>query len=96
MAFILNYGAEIWGYTKSKEIESIRLKFGKRFLNVRKTHVMLVCMENLGNPLYVHRFVCIFQYLFKILNSDNIIICKVYAQALSYCINGRKNWVTNV
>ena len=32
---ILGYGSEIWGYTKSKEIERIHLKFLKRLLTVR-------------------------------------------------------------
>ena len=32
---ILNYSSEIWGYTKSKELEKIHLKFCKRLLGVR-------------------------------------------------------------
>ena len=31
---ILLYGCEVWGFGKNKEIERIRLKFGKIVLNV--------------------------------------------------------------
>ena len=34
---ILNYGAEIFGFYKSKETERIHLKFCKSILNVRKS-----------------------------------------------------------
>ena len=33
---ILNYACEIWGNTKSKELERVHLKFCKRLLNVRQ------------------------------------------------------------
>jgi len=33
----LNYGSEIWGFSKSKEIERIHMKFCKRILGVKSS-----------------------------------------------------------
>ena len=34
---VLSYACEIWGFSKSKEIERIHLKFLKSILNVKTT-----------------------------------------------------------
>ena len=55
-----NYGAEIWGYTKSKEIERLHLKFLKRLLRVNQSTCNAFVYGELGRyPLYIHvnRFV---------------------------------------
>jgi hypothetical protein len=97
VAPILYYASELWGYTKSKEIERIHLKFCKRLLNVRKNTCTASVYGELGRyPLYVNRFVRIIKYWLKVVDSDNIIIRTVYKQALSDCINGKNNWVSNV
>jgi hypothetical protein len=33
---IISYASEVWGYSKSKDIERIHLKYCKRILNVRE------------------------------------------------------------
>ncbi|XP_052807677.1 uncharacterized protein LOC128236681 isoform X2 [Mya arenaria] len=97
VAPFLNYASEIWGYTKSKEIERINLKFCKRLLNVRKNTCTASVYGELGRyPLYVHRFVRIIQYWLKVVRSDNIITRTVYRYALSDCVIGKNNWVSNV
>jgi hypothetical protein len=54
---ILNYGAEVWGYTKSKEIERIHLKFCKIILEVNNTTSSFGIYGELGRyPLYIHRY----------------------------------------
>lgn len=94
---ILNYSCEIWGYTKSKEIERIHLKFCKRLLNVRINTCTAGVYGELGRyPLYITRYVRIVKYWCKVLNSDNILIQKLYEQGLHDCNRGRKNWVFNV
>lgn len=94
---ILNYAAEIWGYTKSKEIERIHLKFCKRILNVRLNTCTAGVYGELGRyPLYISRYVKIIKYWCKIKDSNNILIRILYQQGLYDCNRGCKNWVYNV
>ena len=94
---VLNYSAEIWGYTKSKEVERIHLKFCKRLLKVRSNTCTAVVYGELGRyPLYIHRYIQIIKYWLKIINSDNIILRCVYNQALADTEKGHLNWVSNV
>ena len=92
-----NYSCEVWGYTKSKEIERIHLKFCKQLLRVNSNTCSAAVYGELGRyPLYIHRYIRIIKYWFKIKDSDNIILNVVYNEALKDCINGKRNWVTNV
>ena len=61
---ILNYGCEIWGYTKSKELERIHLKFCKQLLGVKtSTCNMAAVYGELGRyPLFVNRYTRIIKY----------------------------------
>jgi len=94
---ILNYACEVWGNTKSKEIERIHLKFCKRLLTVKQNTCNAAVYGELGRyPLYINRFIRIVKYWLKISNSDNIIIKSVYLQALEDSHKGHINWVTNV
>ena len=71
---IINYGAEVWGYTKSKELERLHLKFLKRLFKVRLNTCNNMVYGELGRyPLYIHRYVRILKYWFKLQSSDNII-----------------------
>ena len=64
---ILNYSCEIWGYTKSKELERIHLKFCKRLLRVQPNTCNASVYGELGRyPLYIHRFVRIIKYWLKL------------------------------
>ncbi|MCG8035193.1 MAG: hypothetical protein JAZ03_23855 [Candidatus Thiodiazotropha taylori] len=94
---ILLYASEIWGFSKSKEIERVHLKFCKRVLNVRLNTCTAGVYGELGRyPLYISRYVRIVKYWCKVLNSDNIIIKKLYEQGLRDCENGYINWVGSV
>ena len=94
---ILNYSCEIWGYTKSRDIERIHLKFCKRLLNVRTSTCNATVYGELGRfPLYIHRYVRILKYWFKVIHSENIILKTVYNQALYDCQHGSRNWVFNI
>ena len=58
---ILGYGSEIWGYTKSKEIERIYLKILKRVLTSTSTAGVY---GELGRfPLFTNRYVRIVKNL---------------------------------
>ena len=94
---ILSYGAEIFGFSKSKEMERIHLKFCKSILNVRKSTCNAAVYAELGRyPLYIIRYVKILKYWFKVMNTENIILRNVYDCAYKQCIEGRKNWVSDI
>ena len=89
---ILLYASEIWGFSKSKETERVHLNFCKRLLNVRLNTCTAGVYGELGRyPLYVFRYVRIIKYWCKVLNTDNIIIQKVYEQGLRDFENGKVN-----
>jgi len=94
---ILGYSSEVWGFTKSKELERIHLKFCKRLLRV-KTNTCNACVYGeLGRyPLFIHRYMRIVQYWFKIAASDNIIIKTVYNIGVSDYARGCRNWIYNI
>ena len=94
---ILSYASQIWGYSKSKEIERIHLKFCKHILKVRNSTSTMAVYGELGRyPLYISRYIKIVKYWHKIINTDNIILQHMYTSAYNDCILGRKNWLTNV
>ena len=84
------------GYTKSKELERIHLKFCKGLLRVRANTCTAAVYGELGRyPLYIQRYVKIIQNWFKIIDSDTIKLRTIYA-ALDDCIKGRTNRVSNI
>lgn len=95
--FILNYSSEIWGFTKSKDIERVHLKFCKRILNVR---VSTCSAGEYGEfaryPLFISRYCKIIKYWCKLVDTDNIILSKLYDWGLSHCHLGHANCVSNV
>ena len=94
---ILGYAAEIWGYSKSKEIERIHLKFCKSLLNVRTTTATAGVYGELGRyPLYITRYVRILSYWYKLMKTDNVILRTIYKMCWQECESGRKCWLTNI
>ena len=94
---VLNYACEIWGYSKSKAIERIHLKFCKRILQVKSSTNSMAVYGELGRyPLYISRYIKIIKYWYKLLDTKNIILKTIYKQAFQDCIKGKKNWVYNV
>ena len=86
---ILGYASEIWGYSKSKEIEPIHLKFCKRILHVKLSCNNASVYDELGRyPLYVSRYVRMVKYWCKIQNSENILINHLYNESLKLCNKG--------
>ena len=94
---ILGYAAEIWGYTKSKDIERVHLKFCKRLLNVRINTCNSVVYGELGRcPLYINRYVRMIKYWLRIVQTDNILLKTIYNRSLLDTNRGPPNWVTNI
>ena len=93
---ILNTATEVWGFTKSKPIERLHLKFCKRILNVRSNSSSTAVYGDLGRyPLYVTRYVRIIKYWCKLVKSDNNLLRKSYEVALADYNRGKINWVFN-
>jgi len=94
---ILNYASEVWGYTKSKELERIHLKFCKRLLKVKLNTCNACVYGELGRyPMYINRYMRIIKYWFNIRRSKNIIIKTVYNLTVSDYHKGCHNWIFNV
>ena len=94
---ILSYGCETWGFSKSKEIERIHLKFCKRILNVKSsTSNAGVYGELRRYPLYITRYIRIIRYWCNLLRTNNIIFSTVYNDMLRDCELGLDNWVSKV
>ena len=94
---ILNYAAEIWGNSKSKDIERIHLKFCKKILKVHKRSCNAAVYGELARyPLFVSRYIKIVKYWFKILHTDNNILQEIYKLSFVDCNNGKSNWVSSI
>ena len=94
---ILSYSSEIWGYSKSKEIERIHLKFCKAILNVRTNTSNAGIYGELGRyPLYISRYIRIIKYWFKLLNTENVLLKAMYNISFEESVNDKKSWLANV
>ena len=94
---IVTYGCEIWGFTKSLQLEKLHLRFCKTILGVRSTTSNVAVYGELGRyPLYINRYVRIIKYWFKIIRSDDIIIQSVIKKSLLDLDNNKINWFANV
>ena len=47
-------------------------------------------------PLYISRYLRILKYWFKLIQTDNIIMQKVYKISYEDCLKGKNNLVSNV
>ena len=87
----------MWGFTKSKELERIHLKFCKLILKVKTSTSNAGIYGELGRyPLYLFRYVRIIRYWCKLIHPNNIVMSVVYKSAVDDISKGLKNWVGNV
>lgn len=96
---ILNYCAEIWGFSTADILERLHRKFLKRMLNVKMSTNNLALYGETGRfPLFVNRKVKVIKYWFKIMNccNTNYILYTVYSVLLLKCNQGKRNWISNV
>jgi hypothetical protein len=60
---ILNYACPVWGFTKSKEIERVQLKYCKAIVGVKLSSSNVVVYGELGRySLFITRFTHIIKY----------------------------------
>ena len=94
---IISYSCKVWGFSKSKELERIHMKFCKRILGVKLSTSNAGIYGELGRyPLYIARYTRIVKYWFKILYSDNIILRTIYEVSLKDSERGLCNWVQSL
>lgn len=96
---ILNYGCEIWSFSKSQDAERIHLKFLKQILGVRKQTCNLAVYGELGRvPLSVLHKTRVLKYWFKILSTPQSFIYKVYNQQVVDVNTGSNDnsWALNL
>ena len=95
----ISYFCEIWGFGKCKEIERIHLKFCKYLLKVKSsTCNMGVYGELERYPLYVSRYTRIIKFWCHIINTDSILVNRLYSLLVDACSIGVNacNWTKNV
>ena len=94
---IINFGCQIWGFTKSKELERIHLKFCKMVLGVKQSTCNAAVYGELGRyRLYINRYVLMIKYFFKVIKSENILIKTIYKTMLNDMSFGKANWLSRV
>ena len=94
---IITYGCEVWGFTKSSQLERLHLKFCKATLGVRQSTANVAVYGELGRyPLYINRYVRIITYWLKLKDSDNIITKSVVKDAVCDVSINRTNWFSKV
>ena len=81
---IISYACEVWGFSKSKELERIHMRFCRRVLGVKVSTRNAGINGELGRyPLYVAIYTTWFKIVYCVFhlteNSDIIVLCKVYS-----------------
>jgi len=88
---------EICGLSKSKKLERLHLKFCKRILKVLLSSSNGAIYRELERyPLYISRYCKIIKYWCKIVQSENIILTRLYTLAVKDCLPGYITWVSRV
>ena len=79
---IINYACPVWGFTKSKDLEQIHLKYCKWTLGVKNRTCNAAVYGELGRyPICISRYVQIIKYWLKLMDTDTIILQRVYQDA---------------
>ena len=95
---ILNYGGEVWGFSKANVIERVHLQFCKRLLGVKKTTQNDFVYGELGRTSCItKRYLMIIKYWFKILFSKGVKYIKVVYNMMLSDIElypNKTNWVS--
>ena len=101
VASILNYGSEVWGFTKAENIERVQRKFCKWLLSVKASTNSNALYAEVGRyPMYICRYLRVVKYFLKLFNekSSNCILSNIIRkQFKEACDNPHsKSWTSNV
>ena len=82
---ILNYGGEVWGFCKAKQIERVHLQFCKHLLGVKQSTQNNFVYGDFGRTNYqTRRYINIVKFwLMIIFKPDNKVVTVVYNQMKS-------------
>ena len=95
---ILHYGAEIWGYNDSNEIERVHTKMCKLILRINSRVPAIAARGELGRfPLKNNRLYLILNYWFKLISMNNERLSKdAYKLQLEWSDRNKKCWAYDV
>ena len=94
VASVLNYGSEVWGYDKWRDIDIVHNKFCRYILCVKKSTNVDAMYGDLGRlPLNVFRKLRMIKYWIRIVENydSNSLLCKTYDMMYQEVIQGRAN-----
>ena len=77
---IINYGSEVWGYTKDNKSEAVQLKAMKIFLGVHRFAANAAVEGDMGwCPNYIHRTLNVLRYWNRLIKlNDNRLTKKIF------------------
>ncbi|MCG8045176.1 MAG: reverse transcriptase family protein [Candidatus Thiodiazotropha taylori] len=97
---ILNYSCEVWGFQKSRDIETVHLQFFKRLLGVKQSTQNDFIYGELGRTDFqTKRYTIIIKYWLKVIECDpRKLVKKVYDIMLSDLETSpnKLNWAASV
>jgi hypothetical protein len=99
---VLNYGAEVWGYYDSKDVEIVHCKFLRKVIGVKKsTNLDGLYGETGRYPMKIKRKLILAKYWVKLSNADNNSIRKqiffmLKQDADNNCTYGELNWAFQI
>ncbi len=97
---ILNYGSEVWGFTKANNIERVQLCFCKKLLGVKQCTQNDFVYGELGrSSMLVRRYYIIIKYWLKLCSSSDIKYNKLVYELLVHDVQqypAKANWASRV
>ena len=95
---IVQYGAEIWGFEKGKEIEKLHLFALKRFLHVNNRTPNDIVYGEMGRyPIYVNSLVACIRYWLKLIEMDEHRLPRMaYKMLYDLDCRGKITWASQV
>lgn len=88
----MNYGCEVWGNHSAGDIKKIHLEFIKKIIcELENIQIQMVYFETGSLSMKFVRYLRIFKFWFKLLQSRNCIIRSCYDKMLEECEQKVKN-----
>jgi hypothetical protein len=93
---IMMYGADVWGYTNSKLIEKLQLRFCKILLNVKRSTPNVMVLGELGMyPLDIYIKVKMISFWLKLTQSNKCKLSYIMYKLL-YILGDVSPWLTEI
>ena len=93
---VLNYGSEVWGFCKAKQVERVQLQFRKHLLGIKQSTQNNFIYGELGRiPYQIRRQFLILKYWLKVVaKRENNFVSLIYKMMLNDIDNDNRkvNW----